>query len=152
MDLCWADNSRGWNRSKIIEREQKGWLSFNPILQVLSLPDSTCKIPTAQLRSGNGSEYNYFICLIHRKHFMLDRFGWAMNKLLDYKLNILEVVMFYKSPRNSAVNLNKRSAKFLNSWTVCTACSSISCLYKVSAYREQAQEACFMFVTFSEPC
>lgn len=57
-DLCWADNSRCWNRSKIIEREQKGWLSFNPILQVLSLPVLTCKIPTAPLRSGSGSEYS----------------------------------------------------------------------------------------------
>lgn len=151
MDLCWADNSRGWNRSKIIEREPKGWLSFNSILQVLSLPDSTCKIPTAQLRSGNRSEYNCFICLIYRRHFMPDRFGWAMNKLFDYKLNILEAVMFYKSPCKSAVNLNKRSAKFLNSWTVCTACPSISCLYKVAAYTRQAQEACSTFLTFTGP-
>lgn len=69
---CWADNSRGWNRSKIIEREQKGWLCFNPILQVLFLPVLTCKIPTAPLRSRNRSEYSSFVCLIYRKHFMPD--------------------------------------------------------------------------------
>lgn len=93
-DLCWADNSRGWNRSKIIEREQKGWLSFNPILQVLSLPVLTCKIPTAPLRSRNRSEYSSFACLIYRKRFMPDRLGCTMSELLYYKPNILEAEVF----------------------------------------------------------
>lgn len=150
-DLCRADISRCWNRSKIIEREQKGWLSFNPILQVLSLPVLTCKIPTAPLRSGSGSEYSHFVCLIYRKHFMPDWLGCTMNELFDYKPNILEAEVFYTSPCKSAANLRKRSAKFFSSWIVFTACPSISCFYKVSAYTRQAQEACSMFIMLAEP-
>lgn len=141
--LCWADNSRGWHRSKIIERDQKGWLSFNPILQVLSQPVLTCKMPTAPLRSRSRSECSSFVCLIYREHFMPGWLGCTMNELLDYEPNILEAEGFYKSPCKSAANLKKRSAKFFSSQTVCTAWPSISCFYEVSAYTRQAQGALF---------
>lgn len=111
---------------KSLRENRKADLVLTPFFKCSLCLTQHAKSQQPNWGQGTGSEYSWFICLIHRKHFMPDQFWRAMYELFDYKLNVLEAVMFYKSPSKSAVSSNKGSAKFLNSWAVIAQPAQVS--------------------------